>query len=136
MTPQQLRNRTRQFAIRIVRFCHSLPADWDVRDIGRQLLRCGTSVAANYRACNRARSDKEFCSKIGVALEEADESQLWLELLPEAYPTLDVVIHKALLVEANELTAIFTASHRTAKVNLEKRKAERKKGRASKPARP
>jgi four helix bundle protein len=87
-------------------------------------------VAANYRASGRAGSDKEFCSKIAIVVEEADESQLWLELLPEADPTIATDALKALLAEASELTAIFTASHRTAKANLRKRKAERKKGRA------
>ena len=136
MIPQQLRERTKKFAIRIVRLCHSLPNDWDVREIGKQLLRCGTSVAANYRACNRARSDKEFCSKVGVVLEEADESQLWLEFLPEACPSIDATFHSGLLTEATELTAIFTASYRTSKANLERKKAERKKRRANKSGRP
>jgi four helix bundle protein len=126
MTPQQLRERTKAFALRIVRLCHSLPNEWDVREIGKQLLRCGTSVAANYRACNRARSDKEFCSKIGLVLEEADESQLWLDLLPEAYPTIHGARHKGLLREATELTSIFTASHGTAKRNLNRKKAEKR----------
>jgi four helix bundle protein len=130
MNQHELRERTKTFAKRIVRFCHSLPADWDVREIGKQLLRSGTSVAANYRACTRARSDKEFCSKLAVVVEEADESQLWIELLPEAAPTLDAKSQKELFAEATELTAIFTASHRTARANLQKKKAERKKGRA------
>jgi len=107
-----------------------LPADWDVRELGKQLLRCGTAVAANYRACARARSDKEFCSKLAIVVEEADESQLWLELLPEADPKIAAEDHKALLAEAGELTAIFTASHRTSKANLAKKKAERKRRRA------
>src|SRR5262245_19969507 len=131
MTPQQqLRDRTKKFSVLIVRLCRSLPSDWDVREIGKQLLRSGTSVAANYRGCSRARSDKEFCSKMGVVVEESDESQLWIELLPEVHPSLDRVAHAALLNEAGELTAIFTASYRTATSNLEKRKAEKKKARA------
>jgi four helix bundle protein len=129
MNQQELRERTKTFAKRIVRFCHSLPVEWDVREMGKQLLRSGTSVAANYRACTRARSDKEFCSKLAVVVEEADESQLWIELLPEAAPTLDAKSQKALFAEATELTAIFTASYKTARANLEKKKAERKKGR-------
>ena len=104
--------------------------------MAKQLLRAGTAVAANYRACGRARSDKEFCSKIAIVVEEADESQLWLELLPEADPKIATDVHKALLAEASELTAIFTASHKTAKSNLQKKKAERKKGRANGIARP
>ena len=136
MNQQQLRDRTKTFAIQIVRLCRKLPADWDVRELAKQLLRSGTAVAANYRACGRARSDKEFCSKLAIVVEEADESQLWLELLTEADPKIATGTHKALLSEAGELTAIFTASHRTAKSNLEKKKAERKKGRANRVARP
>ena len=131
MNQQQLRDRTKAFSIKVVRLCRSLPGRWDISELGKQLLRSGCSVAANYRACGRARSDKEFCSKLGVVVEEADESQLWLELLPEAFPKIDAALHKELLREAGELTAIFTASHRTAKENLEKRKAERKKARVS-----
>jgi four helix bundle protein len=130
MTPQQLRDRTKKFAIQVVRLCRTLPKDWDVRELAKQLLRSGTAVAANYRACQRARTDKEFCAKLGVVVEEADESQLWLELLPEACPQLDARQQKAILGEASELTAIFTASYRTSRANLEKRKAERKKRRA------
>jgi len=95
--------------------------------MGRQLLRSGTSVAANYRACGRARSDKEFCSRLGVVVEEVDESQLWLELLPEADPAIADKTQKQLLREAGELTAIFTASYRTTKLNLRRRKADKKK---------
>jgi four helix bundle protein len=87
----------------------------------------GTSVAANYRACERAGTDKEFWSKMGVVVEEADESQLWIELLPEAHPQLDPQQQKEILGDATELTAIFTASYRTAKTNFEKRKADRKR---------
>ena len=136
MTPQELRDRTKKFAIEIVRLCHKLPDFWDVRELGKQFLRSGTAVAANYRAAQRARSDKEFCSKIGLVVEEADETQLWIELLPEAYPELDKRLHKELLGEAGELSAIFTASHRTAKANLEKRKQDKKNERAKKMARP
>jgi len=136
MTPQQqLRDRTKKFAVQIIRLCRSLPHEWDVQELGKQLLRSGTSVAANYRACSRARSDKEFCSKMGVVVEEADESQLWIEMLPEVCPDIDTATNKALLKEAGELTAIFTASHRTARANLEKRKAEKRKARAKNPAR-
>jgi four helix bundle protein len=130
MNQQQLRDRTKSFAIQIVRLCRNLAGDWDVRELARQLLRSGTAVAANYRACGRARSDEEFCSKIAIVVEEADESQLWLELLPEAESKLATDLHKVLLAEASELTAIFTATYRTARSNLEKRKAEQKKGRA------
>src|SRR5262245_61883543 len=121
MTPQQqFRDRTKKFAVSIVRLCHSLPCEWDVRELGKQLLRSGTSVAANYRACSRARSDKEFCSKMGTVVEESDESQLWIELLPEAQPSIEPTMHKDLLKEATELTAIFTASYRTGAIEYGK----------------
>src|SRR6476619_4901956 len=88
MNQHHLRDRTKQFAVAVVRFCRKLPKDWDVRGVGRQLLRAGSSVAANYRAWGRSRSDKEFCSRLAVVVEEADESQLWLELLGEAIPSV------------------------------------------------
>jgi len=134
MNQQQLRERTKNFAKQVVRTCRGLPKDWDVRELGKQLLRSATSVAANYRACGRARSDKEFCSKLGIVVEEADESQLWIELVKEAHPSLNAQTYNAILKEATELTAIFTASHRTARTNLQRKKDERKrkkeKGRA------
>ena len=132
MNQQQLRDRTKAFAVEIVRLCRKVPRDWDIRELAKQLLRSATSVAANYRACGRARSDKEFCSKLGVVVEEADESQLWIELLKEAFPAMEQKVYRATLDEAGELTAIFTASHRTARANLEKKKAE-KKARQRKP---
>jgi four helix bundle protein len=136
MTPQQqLRDRTKQFAIRIIRLCRSLPREWEVCELGKQLLRSGTAVAANYRACGRARSDKEFCSKIGTVVEEADESQLWIELLPEAHPGVDSKVQSELVQEAAELTAIFTASYKTANANLKERTAEKRKARAKNSAR-
>jgi four helix bundle protein len=110
----------KEFAKRVVGLCRQLPKDWDIRELAKQLLRSATSVAANYRACGRARSDKEFCSKLGVVVEEADESQLWIELLKDSHAPLDARTYKAILTEATELTAIFTASHRTARGNLER----------------
>ena len=80
---EQLKNRTKQFAIRIVKLFRSLPRTEDARIMGKQVLRSGTSVAANYRADCRARSKAEFVAKIGVVVEEADETVFWLELLVE-----------------------------------------------------
>ena len=82
--------------------------------MGRQLLRCGTSVAANYRAVCRARSKAEFVAKIGVVVEEADETVFWLEMLVEA-GIVQAERMEPLLKEANELLAIFAASQRTAR---------------------
>lgn len=82
--------------------------------MGRQLLRCGTSVAANYRAACRARSRLEFAAKLGVVVEEADESMLWLELLEESGVVKRELLD-SLQNEAKELTALFTASRHTAR---------------------
>jgi four helix bundle protein len=127
MNAQELRNRTKKFAVDIVRMCRQLPNEWQTRTLGGQLLRSGTAVAANYRAACRGRSDKEFCAKLGVVVEEADESQLWLELLPVASPGISGSLHGKLLAEAGELTAIFTASYKTAKENLQRKKKQKSK---------
>ncbi|MGD0761392.1 MAG: four helix bundle protein [Candidatus Sulfotelmatobacter sp.] len=111
---QDLKARTRQFALRILRLYRSLPAKEEARILGRQLLRSGTSVGANYRAACRARSRAEFIAKLGIVLEEADETIFWLELLLEG----GIIKHEkldALLKEAEELTAIFVTSICTAK---------------------
>ena len=111
---EQLRNRTKEFAVRVVHLFRSLPPDAEAQIIGKQLLRCGTSVGTNYHAACRARSKAEFVSKIGIVTEEADESVFWIELLG------DIGITKKertadLLREARELTAILSASRHTAK---------------------
>src|SRR3981081_984804 len=84
-SPPQLRARTKRFALAVVRLVSMPPKTEAGRIIGRQLLRSATSVAANYRSAGRARSRKEFGARIGVALEEADESLFWLELLTESH---------------------------------------------------
>lgn len=112
--PEQLRDRTKNFALRIIRLFRSLPYKPDAQVLGKQRLRCGTSVAANYRAVCRARSKAEFIAKVGVVVEEADEAVLWLELLTES-GTVRENESAELLKEARELTAIFTASQRTAR---------------------
>ena len=109
-----MRDRTKTFALRIIRLFRSLPYRTDTQVLGKQLLRCGTSVAANYRATCRARSKAEFIARIGVVAEEADESVLWLELLTES-EIISPEKTEALLTEARELAAIFTASQKTAK---------------------
>ena len=108
------RVRSKAFALRIIRLVEALPKKPSADVIGRQLLRSATSVAANYRAAQRARSKAEFISKISSVVEEADESVFWLELLGEAN-----LIQQGRLIEvqkeANELLAIFAASQRTAR---------------------
>ena len=112
--PEQLRDRTKAFALRIIRLYRSLPYKTDAQVLGKQLLRCGTSVAANYRAVCRARSKAEFVAKMGVVVEGADEAIVWLELMTES-GILPLERTEALLKEAKELTAIFAASQRTAR---------------------
>jgi four helix bundle protein len=114
--PEELRARTKEFAIRIVRLFRSLPKNDEARILGKQVLRAETSVAANYRAVCRARSRAEFISKMGVAVEEADETVFWLELLVETGIAPRARMEK-LLLEANELLAILAASQRTARAS-------------------
>jgi len=111
---EELKNRSKQFAIRIVKLFRSLPKTEEAQIIGKQMLRSGTSVAANYRAVCRARSKAEFIAKIGIVVEEADETVLWLELLVDT-DILPASRMTSLLAEANELLAIFAASQRTAR---------------------
>jgi len=110
----ELKQRTKAFAIRIVNLFRALPRSPDAQTLGKQLLRSGTSVAANYRAVCRARSKAEFVAKIGVVVEEADETVFWLELLSET-GIIRAQRAEDLLKEANELVAIFAASLRTSK---------------------
>ena len=84
MTPQHLRNRTKTFAIDIIRLTRRMRKTDEGRAISRQLLRAGTGVGANYRAVCRARSDAEFVAKLGTVIEECDETAFWLELLADA----------------------------------------------------
>ena len=111
---EQLKQRTKKFAVRIVRLFRALPKSDEARIIGRQLLRSGTSVGANYRAVCRARSKREFIAKVGCVVEESDESVFWLELLVECAIMPERKL-AALTQEAEELLAIFAASQRTAK---------------------
>ena len=112
--PEQLRDRTKAFALRVIRLFRSLPFKPDAQVLGKQLLRCGTSVAANYRSVCRSRSKAEFIARMGIVVEEADEAVLWLELLAES-GIVSTEKTKELLVEARELTAIFTASQKTSR---------------------
>jgi four helix bundle protein len=106
---QELRQRTKQYASAIIRFFVKLPKEREeVRVLGKQLLRSGTSVAAHAREASRARSDSEFCSKLDGLLQEADESQLWLELLQDDCGIAGESV-EPLLRETDELLAIFTS---------------------------
>jgi four helix bundle protein len=110
----QLKERTKQFALRVMRLVDALPARRSANVVGDQLLRSATSVGANYRSARRARSIAEFCSKLGIVEEEADESLYWLELIAEGGL---VKTHRltALIQEADEIVAMVVASLRTAK---------------------
>src|SRR5271168_4552841 len=113
---EELRDRTKKFAVRIVRVFRALPFKTDAQVLGKQLIRSGTSVAANYRAACRARSKAEWIAKIGIVVEEADETVFWLEMLSEC-EIVPLSKIESILAEARELTAIFTASRRTARSN-------------------
>lgn len=114
---EELKLRTKRFAIGVVSLFRTLPRTEEARITGRQALRSGTSVAANYRAACRARSKAEFVAKIGVVVEEIDETVFWLELLGDTGITGKGSAND-LLREANELLAIFAASQRTARSSL------------------
>ena len=116
MNSDQLRDRTKAFAVRIVKLVGSLPSGSAADVMGRQLLRSGTSVGANYREALRASSRKHFISIIQIALREADETLYWLELLIAA-ELLPESRLESLLDEANQLVAILAATSRTAKDN-------------------
>ena len=112
----EFRNRTKKFAIEIVKLFRKLPKTDDAQILGKQLLRSATSVAANYRAACRARSKAEFIAKLGIVVEEADESVFWLEIMTET-DILD--IHKVdhLMKEADELMKISSSARKTAREN-------------------
>jgi len=110
----ELSERTKQFALRILRVVASLPRTREGDTLGRQLLNAGTSVGANYREARRARSRAEFAAKIGVCPQEADESQYWLELLVESGMIRKPLL-SPLLAETNELIAIFASSLKTSR---------------------
>src|SRR4030095_5220975 len=112
----EFRERTKKFAIRIIKLFNSLPKTDDAKIIGRQLLRSGCSVGANFRAATRARSKAEFYSKLSIVVEEADESTFWMELLIES----GIVSEKkltSLYNESMEITKIMSVSRKTSKNN-------------------
>jgi four helix bundle protein len=113
MTPDEMRQRTKQFALRVMNLAEALPNTVRGRCIANQLVRAGTSVGANYRAVCRARSRKEFVAKLGVVVEEADESAFWMELIIDGGVMPAKRIEK-LLQEANEIVAITAKARKTA----------------------
>lgn len=114
MKEPDLKLRTKRFALEVIKFVEALPKDETSRVLGRQLLRSGTSVGANYRAAKRAKSNADFIHKMGTVEEEADECGYWLELLFESHKCSEKSA-EPLLNEADELVAITVASINTAR---------------------
>ena len=114
---EELKNRTKRFALDALAVARTLPSTDEARIIGRQLIRAASSVGANYRATCRARSRAEFVARIGVALEEADESGFWLEIIVDGRLSLARAAIE-LLDEANQLSAILAQSSLTASQRL------------------
>jgi len=117
MNENDLKKRTKEFGLRVIRLVEALPGTSTSRTIGNQLLRSGMSVGANYRAACRGKSKADFIAKAGISLEEADESLYWMEMLQEAR-IIPAERLKDLMKEADELVAIFTASIKTARAHL------------------
>jgi four helix bundle protein len=113
MDKRELQNRTKEFALRVLNLIDALPRTAAGRAISNQLVRAATSVGANYRSACRARLRAEFAAKLGVAVEEADESLYWLELVRDGKLVSESKL-LLLLKEANELTAIFASGRKSA----------------------
>jgi four helix bundle protein len=114
MNADEMRRRTKAFALRVIHLVESLPPSRTADVIGKQLLRCGTSVGANYRASCRAKSAADFIAKMGIVEEEADEAIYWIELLIESELVRRSRVAD-LLDEADQLVAIVVSSIRTAR---------------------
>jgi len=112
MDEKELKNRTKRFALDIIKLVENLPAKMVAQPIGRQLVRARTSVGANYRSACRGRSRAEFAAKLGIVEEEADESAFWMEIIIEA-GLMERRLVQPLLDEAEELVAIMVASRKS-----------------------
>ncbi len=117
-----MKSRTKAYANRVVKVCQALPNDWVAQTLGRQLLRSGTSVGANYRAVCRAKSTRDFLNKLKIVEEECDESIFWMELLVNNH-LMKASRLADLQHEANELLAIIVASAKTARASASARSA-------------
>jgi four helix bundle protein len=116
MDSTQFKGRTKAYGLRVIRLVESLPSGQTSAVIGRQLIRCGTSVGANYRAASRARSKPDFIAKMGIIEEECDESLYWMEMLAEA-GLVDLARMAELMGEGAEILSMVVASIRTARAN-------------------
>lgn len=117
MRMQGLRDRTKQFALRVIRLYVALPKSTQAQVLGKQVLRSGTSVAANFREASRARSDAEFLAKLGIVEQELDETMLWFELITESEIIKEAKL-SALKSEANELLKIVVATIKRTKSSM------------------
>ncbi len=112
MNSRELKQRTKDFALRIIKLVDAMPNTINGRTVANQISRSGTSIAANYRAALRARSDAEFISKVSIVIEEADETLFWLEVIKES----NLLPEKRLIdlyTESSELLAIFCATKKS-----------------------
>ncbi|SOE19797.1 four helix bundle protein [Spirosomataceae bacterium TFI 002] len=111
---EKMKLRSKQFCIEVIKYCRTLPKSEEMYIIKRQLIKSATSVAANYRAACRGRSNAEFYAKICIVLEESDESLFWLELIRDLDEIKDESLRK-LILESSELTAIMSKTRSTMK---------------------
>lgn len=114
--PRDLKDRTKQFALRVIKLVRALPKTYEGKVIGNQVLRSATSVGANYRSAQRGKSRADFIAKLAISEEEADECCYWLELVIDA-ELLPLSRVQPLLDEAKEITAILTTAGKNAKAN-------------------
>ena len=119
MNRKELQQRTKKFHVDVIKLCSDFPKNAAGFETAKQLIRSAGSVGANYRATVRAKSNADFIYKIEIVLEEADESHYWLEVIKEAEIKTGNEVER-LIIEANELTAIFAATDKTAKSNKNK----------------
>jgi len=119
MTTDEMKLRTKKFSLMIIDLAEKLPTTYIVKVVANQIVRSGTSVGANYRAVCRARSDREFISKMNIVLEEADETLFWLEVIKEKLWISKTEL-ETIWKEGNELTAIFVSSLKTVNKRINK----------------
>ena len=124
MNPSELRTRVKRFAIRVVKFVRAFSRDIATREIGYQLLKSGTGESANYHAACRGRSRAEFIAKLGTVVEEADETEHWLDVIKQSELASGAEL-EWLTLEAAELRAIFKKSLKTSRTNYELQREER-----------
>jgi len=116
MTREEMKSRTKVYANRVVKLCAALPRNWIAQTLGKQLLRSGTSVGANYRAVCRAKSNSDFVNKLRIVEEECDESLFWMELLVDNN-LVKAVRLRDLMKEADQILAIVVSSAKTARTS-------------------